>query len=206
MKRFIASAILFLVPFALSAEEKELKPGTVDPATTPLEVTITGKVTKYTLDLTGTTSKDYAKSLEEASKNGRPVRPPAVDLVVKVTNTSKEKIQVWNKGDTVAMIIQLSGKGALNLKPSLATTLEFRLPEAVVLEAGKSIEFPVKVLSSGFRGNSDYSYWTDAGEYELFATFRTGVSPAPKGAEDQDGFGIVRAKSKAFPITVELKK
>jgi len=57
-----------------------------------------------------------------------------------------------------------------------------------------------------FRGAPKYTDWTQPGDYELTATWKTGVSQAPKGAEDREGFGVVTVSSKAFKIAVEEKK
>ena len=65
----------------------------------------------------------------------------------------------------------------------------------------------VKNLVSGFRSASKYAYWTEAGEYELVAKLKTGMSPAPKDAkEGGEGFGLVTVTSAPLKITVEEKK
>jgi hypothetical protein len=38
------------------------------------------------------------------------------------------------------------------------------------------------------------------------ATFHTGVSPAPKGSMEEEGFGRVKVASKPLKLTVETKK
>jgi hypothetical protein len=148
----------------------------------------------------------YKKSIEDAldPKNRmRPPPPPAVDLVVELTSTADKPIQVWTKGDPVVLELDLKGKGALNTTPPLAVTLEFRLPEATQLAPGKSVAFPVKSLTSGFRGISKFGYWTAPGDSELVAKLKTGMQPAPKGAKDFDGFGVVTVTSAPFKITVK---
>jgi hypothetical protein len=184
--------------------------GKADPASTPLALTITGKTTKYTLDTGSMTPEEYKKAIEAAAGGkalGRPPAPPAVDLVLELKNTSDKAVMVWTKGDPVVITLDLKGKGAANAMPLLAFTTDFRLPEAVEIAAGKTYEFPLKSLTSGFRGASKFSYWTAPGDYELTATLKTGMSPAPKGAkEDMDGFGTVTVSSPAFKITVEAKQ
>ncbi len=74
------------------------------------------------------------------------------------------------------------------------------------IAAGKTHTIPVKTLQSGFRGKAHWAYWTAAGEYELVATLRTAMTPAPKGAKDaNDGFGAVTLTSGPLKLTVEAK-
>jgi hypothetical protein len=205
--RRLLSALVVLACGVSQAQEKMPEPGQAIPPSTPLSVEITGKVTTFELDRGSQSAQEFAEAIKKAIETGGP--PPAaptVALTVKITNTSKEKIRVWDKGDTVSIDLELKGKGALNLNPLLAFTTDFRLPTDVELAPGKSIEYPIKALISGFRGASKYSYWTDAGDYELVATFKTGVSPAPKGAMENDGFGMVLVASKPLALKVTLKK
>jgi hypothetical protein len=181
-----------------------------DPEGTPLELTITGKTAKYTLDTGGMTAAEYKKMIEGAAKGkgfGKPPATPAVDLVVEIKNTSDKPVNVWVKGDTVTLTLELKGKGAVNAPYRGPVTLEFRIPEAVEIAAGKTHTIPVKSLTSGFRGFGHYAYWTEPGDYELIATLQTGMNPPPKGAkEGMDGFGMVKVVSPAFKVTVEEKK
>lgn len=198
-------AVLAAVPDATAkraAPPKAPEPGKALPDTTPLEATLEGTA-KYALDLGGVSADDFAKSL----KGEKVPAPPKVDLKLVLKNTSKETIQVWNSGDTVSVDLKLTGKGAMTAKPNLMTTADFKLPKAVEIEAGKTLELPIKALAGGPRNIGEFAYWTQAGEYELVATIKTGVNPAPKGAADGgNGFGLVQVASKAFKITVEEKK
>ena len=198
-------AVLAVAPEATAkraAPPKLPEPGKAVPDTTPLEATIEGTA-KYTLDLGGKTAEEFEKGL----KGEKVPPPPKVDLKLVVKNTSKETIQLWTSGDPVTVELKLTGKGAVQAKPMLMTTADFRLPKAVEVEAGKTVEFPIKGLAGGFRNIDHYWYWTQAGEYELVATLKSGVNPAPKGAADGgDGFGQVMVASKAFKITVDEKK
>ena len=179
--------------------------GSVKPAGAPLELTITG-VVKYTLGLGGKTSEEYAKMIEAAKeKGGRMPAPPKVELKLVVKNTSDKAVKIYKGGDPVVLDLELKGKGAVNVAPNLAFTTEFRLPVEVEIAAGKSLEFPLTALTSGFRGASKFSYWTAAGDYELVASWKTGVNPAPKGADENEGFGTVTVTSAPFEITVVEK-
>ena len=183
-----------------------------EPKDAPLEVKITGKKTTYTLDRGGLGAAAYAEMLAAANKGGKIPDPPAVDLAVEIKNTSDKPVTVWVKGDPVELTLELKavkGKGgaAVNAAPPLAFTQEFRIPEGVEIAPGKTHSIPVKGLKSGHRGQSKFAYWTTPGEYELVATLRTGVSPAPKDAKDAgEGFGQVKVSSAPFKLTVEEKK
>lgn len=201
--------VLGFAGFGATEDKKPEKPKTV-PEGTPLEVTITGKTTKTTLDTGGLSAAEYKQKIEDAVKaKGRVALPaaPAVELALEIKNTSDKAVKVWTKGDPVVLTLELKGKGAVNANRFGPMTLEFRLPNAVEIEAGKAVTVPIKSLASGMRGASKVAYWTEPGEYELVATLATGMSPAPKGAkEGMDGFGVVSVTSPAFKITVEEKK
>lgn len=204
---FLAAA---LVGAAAGDEPKAGAPKSV-PAGVPLALTITGKA-KYPFDAGPFTPEQYWTMIEDLAKpkkkggfGAKLPTPPAVELAVELKNTSDKAVTVWTTGDPVVLTLNLAGKGAVNLDPPIAMTREFRIPQEVKLDAGKAHTFPVKMLKSGSRGMTHYSYWTGPGEYELTATLRTGVSPAPKGAEVNDGFGTVTLTSPAFKLTVEGK-
>lgn len=194
------------------ADDKKDGP-TAEPKGTPLELSITGKKTTYELNRGGLTAAAYVEMLAAANKaGGKMPEPPAVELTVEVKNTSNKPVTVWVKGDSTDLSLELKevkGKGgaAINAAPPLAFTREFRIPEGVEIAPGKTHSFAVKNLMSGFRGRSKYAYWTAAGEYELVATLKTGVSPAPADAKDAgEGFGQVTLTSAPFKLTVAEKK
>ena len=202
----IAFSIAFAAGAVASAEEK--KPvGRVKPAGAPIELSIVCKVSEYELDLGGKTGEEYAKMITAAKEmGGRMPATPKVDLKLVVKNTSDMAISVHKSGDSVVLDLELKGKGAVSAAPNLAFTTDFRLPQAVEIAAGKSVEFPLTTLTSGFRGASKFAYWTAPGEYELIATWKSAVSPAPEGSDVNDGFGTVTATSAPFKITVVEKK
>jgi hypothetical protein len=206
----IAAILGFSV--AVAADDKVPARPKADPKDTPLELTITGKTTKYTLDTGGLSPAEYKKKIEGAVGKGgkfgaRPGVPPAVDLMLEIKNTSDKPVKVWDKGDPVVLTLELKGKGAVNGTVNGPMTLEFRIPNAVEIAPGKTHSIPIKSLASGMRGQTHVSYWTEPGEYELVAVLKTAMSPAPKGAKDAgDGFGVVTLTSPAFKVTVDEKK
>lgn len=205
----VALAVVFGGLAAAQDKKADAKPK-AEPEGTPLELSVTGKTAKYTLDTGGMSAADYKKVVEDAAKaKGKAKLPPApaVDLAVEVKNTSDKAVKVWDKGDPVVLTLELKGKGAVNADRFGPMTLEFRIPSAVEIGAGKTHSIPVKSLMSGMRGMTKVAYWTEAGEYEVVATLRTGMSPAPKGAkEGMDGFGVVTLTSAPLKVMVEEKK
>jgi hypothetical protein len=206
--RGLTVAAVLGVAGMVGADDQKADGPKAEPKGTPLELRITGKKTTYTLDRGGLGAAAYAEMLAAANKaGGKMPNPPAVDLAVEIKNTSDKPVTVWVKGDPFDLSLELKGKGAVNAAPPLAFTREFRSPEGVEIAPGKTHSIPVKTLRSGFRGQSKFAYWTTAGEYELVATLKTGVSPAPKDAEDAgEGFGQVKLTSAPFRLTVEEKK
>ena len=125
--------------------------------------------------------------------------------MLEIKNNSDKPVKVWSKGDPVVVELELKGKGAVTANPKLAFTREFRGPTAVEIAPGKSLSIPVKSLTSGYRDASKFTYWTAPGEYELVATFKTGMTPPPKDAKENDGFGVVTLTSAPLKLTVVEK-
>jgi hypothetical protein len=204
MIRFLLSGLTLLAllpaPALLSAGEAKDKAG-------PLELTIVAKKTTFQLDLGGKTAEEFRQALKDAAKTGRYPAAPAVDLTLKLKNTSDKDIQVWISGDPTKILLDLKGPGAINEElQGLASTLEFRVPKAVTLAPGKSHTFDIRSLTHGQRGSSHRSYWVEPGDYTLTARFVTGVSPAPPGAEKAEGdFGRVTITSPPLKLKVEAK-
>ncbi|HET6575092.1 MAG TPA: hypothetical protein VFG68_15905 [Fimbriiglobus sp.] len=170
-----------------------------DPKGLKMELSIIGKTTTYPLGAVRS-----AEDLKKRAEAGEPLpKPPDVELKVVVKNTGDRPVRLWAKGDPVVLTLELKGEGAVNLEPRLAFTTEFRTPEAVEVPPGKTVEFSVKSLLSGFRGQSKSSYWTKPGEYELVATLKTAVQPIPEGAKEQEGFGLVTLTSAPLKLKVE---
>ena len=78
-------------------------------------------------------------------------------------------------------------------------------PKMVTIPAGKSHKIALTSLSHGFRMQAKYTYITEIGDYQLTATFKTAVSPAPSGTRElSPGFGEVILKS--APIEFYVKR
>jgi hypothetical protein len=142
--------------------------------------------------------KDFDASLQDLiqkKKKGEAVRlppPPAVDLLLRITNTGKEKTTVYVDGDPNVTTLTVKGPGVVTVEPGLATTAEFRTPRAVVLQPGKSHDIPAKQLADGFRGAGRYVYVTAPGEYTITATYQLATAEGAKGPVLKSGEVKVR--------------
>jgi hypothetical protein len=207
MKRWILPLALFAAAGLARAEDKKPDAPKPDPEATPLELKIIGKTTKFPAPADADALKKQVQAAQKAKFGGKLPPAPAVDLTLEIKNTSDKPVTVWTSGDPVVLTLMLKGQGAVNVQSGGPMTLEFRLPKGVEIAPGKTHEVAIKSLVSGMRGVTHYAYWTEPGEYELTATLRTGVNPAPKGAkESMDGFGQVTVTSPALKVTVEEKK
>lgn len=196
MKWFLLAAVVLAFATAATAEDKK--------AEGPITLKLVAKTDKYKLDTGGKTPAEYKKELEQTAKllkegaeKVRPPKPPAVDLVLQLTNTSKEEVTIYVGGDPNIYTFDLTGgTGAVTMNSGLAFTADFKLPKAVTLAAGKSYEIPVKQLSDGSRGAARYVYWTGPGEYKLVAKYTLA---------DKDGGRGTVLKSEPVKITVTEK-
>jgi hypothetical protein len=179
----IALACLF-ASFASADDKKDTKPAG------PVTLSVVSKKDKYLFDGGGKTAEEYKKDLEEiakkADKGERVMRPKplAVDLVLVLTNTTKEDVTVHLGGDPNVYTFELTGgTGAVTMTNLAAFTADFKLPKAVKIEAGKTYEIPVKVLADGSRGFSRLVFWTGPGEYKLSAKYTLSSAKGDKVEE-----------------------
>jgi hypothetical protein len=191
--------LFLLCTTAGNAEEKGSK------GALPIKAKLVAKKSTYQLDLGGLSAVELEAAVKEARKTGKFPPVAKVDLALELTNSTEKEIQIWHKGDPVVLTLDLKGPGALTAAVLGPMTLEFRVPEATRLAPGKSLTIPIHALQAGFRGATQKLYWTLPGEYSLRATLNTGISPAPKGAKEQDGFGIVAITTEPIKLTVEGK-
>ena len=204
MRHLLTLALVTTLGAPVTAADKPAGPS-ADPKNVPLTLSLVAKTPTYKLDLGGMTADEFKKAVQAGGRAGP--KPPAVDLVAVVTNTGSEPLTLWASGDAVVLTLDLKGPGAVNADAGMMFTREFRIPKGVDVAAGKTVEFPVRSLSSGFRGAAQAAYWTAPGGYELTATLKTGVSPAPAGAADAgQGFGTVTLTSAPAKLTVEAAK
>jgi hypothetical protein len=195
MRWLLLTAGVCVLAAAASAEDKK--------ATGAIKLTLVAKTDKYKFDGGGKTPAEFKKELDDIGKlqkSGKlatPPKPPAVDLVLVLTNTSKEDATIYVGGDANQYTFELTGgDGSVALGSALAFTADFKLPKAMTLAPGKAHEIPVKQLSDGLRGMARNVYWTGPGEYKLSAKYTLADKDGQKGAE---------LKSEPVKITVTEK-
>ncbi len=180
--KLLVLAVLALFVFATSASAQDKKkPG-------PIQLKIVAKTDKYKFDGGGKTADEYKQTLETTAKKlekgerATPPKPLTVDLVLQITNTSKEEMTIYVGGDPNVYTFELTGgAGVVNMNNPVAFTADFRLPREVTLAAGKSHEIPVKAFADGARGFSRLVFWTGPGEYMLTATYSLSNKDGGKG-------------------------
>jgi len=152
---------------------------------------IVGKDT-YELD-PAAAGKDFAEKLRAAEKQGPvPARPPKVNLSLRLSNLDTQPVTINVGADSSKLELDLQGPGAVNLQPRVMMTREFRMGRPVTIEPGKSYDLPIESLSSGMRGITKLSYWTETGEYTLTASYTSG------------GRGAGAVTAKADPVKLKV--
>jgi hypothetical protein len=182
------SAVSALLVIAATARADDEKPAG------PIALTVVAKTDKYKFDGGGKTADEYKKELEATAKalagGERPAlpEPPAVDLALRLTNTSKEDITVYVGGTVNVYTLELSGGAGVVTMKNTGPMPAFRvLPQAVTLGPGKSHEIPVASLSDGLRGRGRFVFWSGPGEYKLSAKYLLSDAAGGKGVELTSG-------------------
>ena len=113
--------------------------------------------------------------------------PPAVDLRLTITNTSKAALQMWDRGDDRGNLsLLLEGPGAVLATPIQFGTLKLMMDTPLVLDAGQTRTMEFTSLSSGPRGNAYLAYWTLPGDYRVGVVWATAIQPARKITDNRD--------------------
>jgi hypothetical protein len=178
--------------------------GKTVPDGVPLELRLVSQKDSYVLDLGGKKADEFRKLLKE--KGGKLPAPPKVDLVFELRNTGKKDLKVWIAGDATEYDMDLKGPGAVSVSPNVSVTTDVRPAKWVSLAAGEARKVGFGTLKYGYRGVAKQAYFTEPGEYTLTVSFKTGVSPAPKGSEKvEGGFGKVTIISAPVKLTVKAR-
>ncbi len=174
-KALFAALLLLAVSPVAAAEPPAKSPAASAP---PLKAELIAVQATYEL-APALASEEFVKQAADRKRRTPLPKPPAVDLTLRLTNTTSTAQTITLGGDESQITLRLEGEGAFNLSPGLATTMEFRMGKPVVIPAGGTHEIPVKSLASGPRGIARYSYWTKPGEYQVHATFTTRLGKNP---------------------------
>jgi hypothetical protein len=204
-KRFFIAAVLVVVatsPFAPAGPKERprvtLGESSTEPKGIPLELTIgCDSVEPLEVHTGGDPAHIYQENIEKGAKTGHPLTGSVVELFMEIKNTGREAITIWVSGDVTLLTLDLQGNGARKAEAKLPRPKNTIPPKAVTIQPGKSYQMPLFSLSHGFRNEEKHAYVTEGGTYILTATFKTGISPAPKQTTRplQNGFGEVILKS-----------
>jgi hypothetical protein len=136
-----------------------------------LTATLIATKDTYTLN-PAQAGKDFRDNLDALNKGQGVPKPPAVDLILRVTNTTDADLTISMGGDDSNISLNLTGPnpGPISIAPLLPMTMEFRIGKPMPIAAGKSADIKITSLAAGMRGMSQYTYWTEPGEYTLTAT------------------------------------
>jgi uncharacterized protein (TIGR03067 family) len=177
-----------------------------DPPGVPLEARLIAKQDTYVLNLGGKTQEEFRKLLKE------PLPPaPAVGLELQFRNCGGKDLTflVGGFAPDIPLLLKLDGPGAVNIAlPAHHVRLRGMPPQQVTLAPGKTHTLAIKsLMTSRLNRDGTASYWTQPGDYTLIATYKTAVSPVPKGAKDNGkGFGPVTVTSAPVKLKVVEKK
>jgi hypothetical protein len=186
----ILAAVMVTATAAFAAEPSAPKDAT-------LKATLSSQKESYVLN-PAQRGEAFRKKVADARERGEAMpKPPAVEIVLTLTNTGNKDITLHIGGDESRIMLNLAGKGALSVQTNMMMTMEYRMGTPTKLAPGKSTEIKITSLAYGTRNISDYAYWTEPGEYTLTATL-TAQTP-----EQEQGVTIV---SEPLKVKVEAKK
>jgi hypothetical protein len=170
----------------------------------PIQLKLAAKKDHYVFDAGGSTPAEYRKQLEQiadAQKNKqggtKPLPAPAVDLVLQITNASKEDQTIYAGGTVNVYTFELKGPGVITLNNTGPMPGVIIVPRPMTLKPGASFDVPVTKLMDGRRGMARLLYWTEPGEYTLSVTYQL---------TDGKGQPTQLLKSAPVNITIEAPK
>jgi hypothetical protein len=112
------------------------------------------------------------RDLLKAEHDGKLPPPPAISLKLALVNNGKRPTHV-RLGDTEPTLsLEVQGAGVLRIAVPDAAEPEFLKPQSLQLEPGKSHIIQIDRLIAGSRGNLEFIYLTEPGEYTLTARLR----------------------------------
>ncbi len=177
MKWFILSvAALFTLTTSVSADEKKPEG--------PVALKLVAKTDKYKFDGGGKTPDEYKKHLEELAKDEtgqQKPKPPAVDIVLELTNTSKEEVTIYVGGDSNVYTFELTGgdrRGGDEQR--LGVHGRFQVAEGGHAGGGQELRNSGEATFRRQPRASRYVYWTGPGDYKLNVTYRSPTRTATR--------------------------
>jgi hypothetical protein len=117
----------------------------------------------------------FRRELDQAQRDGRLPLPSEISLELVLVNTGKRPVEVRLGDETPTLSLELTGDGVVRMSAPKAQKQEepdFLRTQALQLEPGKKHIFHIDRLIAGSRGNLEYIYLTEPGEYTLTASLR----------------------------------
>lgn len=122
----------------------------------------------------------FRKRIEEETDSDRLPAPPRVDLVLELTNVSKEAVMIWPRGSIAAAELTIEGPGAIGPENLMTVSGESAGTSVQpTIAPGKSHRIEIKSLNPG--GGTPFDFWCEPGEYTIEASYvvYTGLPPFP---------------------------
>ena len=211
MRVFLISAVVIVATalFAVAAPKEDSRDekavATTEPKGLPLELRIVSEGANWQLDTRGEQPFKFQQMIREGEKSGALVPATRVELQLEIRNTGISEIRIWVGGDDTLLSLDLQGTGPMMVSSKVKPTPGVVPPVVVTIPAGKSHKIPLTSLAHGFRNQAKHTYITEIGDYQLSATYKTAVSPAPSGSRRLAAdFGEVILKS--APIEFYVKR
>jgi hypothetical protein len=117
----------------------------------------------------------FRRELEQAQRDGKFPLPPEISLELVLVNNGKRPVEVRLGKETPTLSLQVTGDGVVRMgapKAQEKEEPEFLRTQILQLEPGKKHTFHIDRLIAGSRGNLEYIYLTEPGEYTLTASLR----------------------------------
>jgi hypothetical protein len=195
------NTITLLLAFlpAFSAQAKAEEPNPEPPPPAPVTVKLVAKKKTYKLDLGGLTAAKFRQRVKAG--NDLP-QAPTLDMVLVITNNSKNPIRIRSTGSTTRVMLEVTGPDVV--QAAINEALPRPKISYVILASKQSLEMPVDRLASKISTiRYNRHYWTEPGEYKVTASIYTSVQM------DYNANVAVRLEYKtlkARPITVKVEK
>ncbi len=120
----------------------------------------------------------FRRELDQAKRDGKLPPPPAISLELVLVNTGKRPVEMRVGDEASTLSLDIPEDGVIRIKvpqTQRPEEPEFMRPQALQLDPGKQHVLHIDRLIAGWRGNLEYIYLTEPGEYTLTASLRLTV-------------------------------
>jgi hypothetical protein len=115
------------------------------------------------------------RELDQAKRDGKLPPPPAISLELVLVNTGKRPVEMRLGDEASTLSLDIPEDGVIRMmapQTQRPEEPEFMRPQALQLDPGKQHILHIDRLIAGSRGNLEYIYLTEPGEYTLTASLR----------------------------------